>query len=93
MRLLALITCLAALTACTTFPDLDERVSEPARNAAFPTLGPLDQVLAQAAPTQTAPDFSADLDTRVAALRARAARLSGQVIDGQTRDRLDEAVR
>ncbi|MEJ6402470.1 hypothetical protein [Yoonia sp. 2307UL14-13] len=66
MRLSPIILC--GLTACTTFPVLDGTITDTARDAPYPQLGPI--------PTLTTPEAAVpDLSTRIAALNARAAQL------------------
>ncbi|MCC7321502.1 MAG: hypothetical protein IT542_11070 [Rubellimicrobium sp.] len=70
---------LALLTAaCTQFPELDARLTAADRSAPYPALVPLGPLIAAAG----ADDRAAlpDLAARIAALRARAARLRGPVI-------------
>ena len=57
------------LTACTSFPALDGTISDAARDAPYPTLTPIPL-----APPATGDD-AADIQSRVTALQARAARL------------------
>ena len=67
MRLVILI-CLA-LPACATFPALDGTISDAARTAPYPILTPVPL-----APTASGVEQDA-LQTRIAALQARAARI------------------
>lgn len=89
----ALLICLA-LTGCTQFPELDAVVSASAKSAAYPRLQPLDGVLAQAnASTTDATAVRGSLAARVAALRARAARMRGPIIEPAIRARMNAALR
>ncbi len=74
-----------ALSACTQFPQLDETIEPPAEAADFPELVPLEPILADlaAAPERMA-QTEAGLEARAAALRAKAARLRGGMINGET---------
>lgn len=60
-----------ALSACSTFPELDVRLEDSDRAAPWPDLVPVETLLAAAGPADTeAP--TGDLAARLAALRARA---------------------
>lgn len=65
---------LAALAACTQFPDLDA-VPARAERTADPRIVPLEPILALADTAQTAPDDDAALEARAADLRRKAAAL------------------
>lgn len=95
MRLIVLIA-MTGLAACADVPQLDDRIGEAARAADYPTLLPLDPLLAAAAANETAgqitPASVAAFDSRIATLRARAARIRGPVIDGATRRRMQRGV-
>lgn len=76
------------LAACTQFPELDGATSARAEAADYPALVPLEPLL-EGRRSAAAPPPAADLEGRVAALRARAARLrAGPVIDSATRRRM-----
>ena len=80
LKCVCLIATVGLATACAQFPQLDDRVTPAVADAAPPDLIPLGPLLARADrpdPTLTGP---AGLDARLAALRARAARLRGPVI-------------
>lgn len=81
-----------ALTACADFPELDGAVSERARNADFPQLVALDGILNDANDFQIDQSTILSLKSRIARLRARAARLQKPVIDQKTRAKLAAAV-
>jgi len=94
MRRFALLAACLACFGCAQFPELDAAVSASANDAGFPTLVPLDTLLARAdAPMADAVAVAGNLAARTAALRARAARLKRPVVDPQTRARMDAAVR
>lgn len=85
--------CLILLAACAHAPSLDGRISPAAAAAAYPVLQPLAPLLALAAqPGQITPDTQAGIDRGAAALRARAARLRGPVIDAATRTRMQRGI-
>ncbi len=81
-----------ALAGCTDFPQLDDVVSERAKNADFPELVALDSLLADVNEHQINPSTPLYLQSRLARLRARAARLNKPVIDQKTRAKLAAAV-
>lgn len=80
------------LVSCTDFPDLDDVITDQARQGGFPVLVPIDGLL----PT-TAQDFeqakteAKNLVARARALRQRAQALRGPVIDARTRYALARA--
>ncbi|MDR9395368.1 MAG: hypothetical protein RI571_13805 [Roseovarius sp.] len=83
---------LALAASCARFPELDETVDEDARRAPYPALIPLEGLAAPgAAPRATAPATEA-LEARAARLRARAGRIRGDVIDTETRRRMEAGV-
>jgi hypothetical protein len=89
---------LAALAAgCSSFPALDARTSRAAAQAPYPSLLPLDRLLAAAAPRAGAADPAIDpaagVAARAAGLRARAAALRARpVIEPAARARLVAAL-
>lgn len=88
MRLAPTIAALI-LAGCTTFPELDGTVDPSLRGAPYPDLVPLSGLLAQAdAGTNRGPEIEADMTSRIAALRARAAGLRGAVIPASVRARM-----
>jgi hypothetical protein len=91
-RASVLSCCLAALAACTTFPALDAAVSPESRNAAYPALLPIDQLLLATGPARTTDAAAAAMALRVARLKARAAAMQGPVTDPATRARLAAAI-
>ena len=76
------------LSACSQFPELDESVDSQARDAPYPDLVRVETLKANLPDTRIEPDAADDVESRVERLRARAARLKGTVIDGQSRERL-----
>ena len=92
MRLSALAMILT-LSACTQFPELDNAVSTSAQDAEFPDLVPVHGLLTQAEPQNGTPEDTINtLNARVAALRNRANRLRGTVVDPTTRRRMKNGV-
>ena len=76
MRLIALIL-IPFLAACTQFPQLDDAVSARAQDANYPDLVPVNGLLARAEPQNGTPEQTvAAMNARVAALRARASRVT-----------------
>lgn len=84
------------LVGCADFPALDGAVDDTARNAGFPSLVPLDPLLAkvdqQTATSQITAASVATLDGRIAALRTKAARLRGPIIEPRVRARMRRGV-
>jgi len=93
MRLIVMIAILG-LGACATFPELDGTIDATAKSTDYPTLLPLAPLLAlsdRGTPQITAASL-ADFNTRLAALRARAALLRGPVIGTAIRARMQRGV-
>ncbi|MEL6419257.1 MAG: hypothetical protein AAFV87_04650 [Pseudomonadota bacterium] len=89
MRLSPCLVILAAISACTQFPELDDAVSEQAQAAPYPALVDLGPLVTEVRAGRTDPaEVETSVDARVAALRARAARLRGEVVDAETRRRM-----
>jgi len=93
MRLTVMIA-IVGLSACAAFPTIDGTIDASARAADYPTLVPLDPLLAAAAATggQISPASEAAFNSKIAALRVKAIRLRGPVIDAQTRSRMQRGV-
>ncbi|QFS82641.1 hypothetical protein FIU97_07465 [Roseivivax sp. THAF40] len=92
MRAPALVIALGlAVTGCTQFPELDATATPGVADAPYPDLLPLGLLLGDA-PMRATPDMSANVVSRAEALRARAARLQGPVIDAGTRRRMARGV-
>lgn len=85
------IIAFVVLTACAEFPALDDRISDAARAADYPSLVPIETLLA-AADALPHPGNNASFDQRIAALQARAAALRVPVINGATRSRMRSGV-
>lgn len=78
------------MSACAPFPELsvdDQSVT----GVAYPRLLPLDDLLEGPA-THTSVSMISEINSRVAALRARATRLQAPVIDAATRRRMERGV-
>lgn len=91
MRCFAFLLALS-LTACTQFPELDKAVTAEGAGADYPDLLPVEPVLAQAASGPAPGEVTDSLSARVSALRARASRLRGSVLDGSTRQRMRDGI-
>ncbi|MGB7244721.1 MAG: hypothetical protein WBC93_21850 [Sulfitobacter sp.] len=92
MRSVTLILC-AGLAACTQFPDVERSVSAQAEAADYPDLVPIGPLLAAADAEQIdAQATQTQLSARVAALRAKAARLRRGVVTGSERVRLENGL-
>lgn len=90
---LPLLTVLLLCAGCAQFPDLDNALSEDAKNQPYPTLKPLAPLLEEAANSALPrPQTQANLTSRVTGLRARAAGLQRPVIDSTTRARMRKGV-
>ncbi len=82
-----------ALTACSQFPELDATVPADGKDVDYPQLVPLEPLLARAETDISDTDQTeATVSARVAALRARASRLRGTVIDAETRARMQRGI-
>ncbi len=94
MKRAHLLSALLLLTgACTQFPDLDPTLTPALEAAEYPTLVPLAPMLAAAQTPGVEPaQAAATIDARVAALRSRAARLRGSVLNGPERQRLAQGL-
>ncbi|WP_306005298.1 hypothetical protein [Aquicoccus porphyridii] len=72
---------LALLPGCAEFPELDDSVPEALERAAYPRLVPVEPLIEGAREVQIEDDTEARIAARVAALRARAARLRARDVD------------
>ena len=95
MRCTHLVFVFALLSACTShLPTIDDTIGEAARNADYPQLQPLPDLIAQSTDGSTIAVETDALAARVARLKARARALKGRtIIDGATRLRLLNAVK
>lgn len=80
-RLALLAALLLTLAGCSGFPALDTAVGPEARRAPYPELKPLSELLGDEA-TPPTEDPTATLQTRAAALRAKARVLYGTSVNG-----------
>jgi len=93
MRIAVIFTISATLLAgCSDFPQLDSAISPAARNAEYPSLVPISQIISGAADVQITEQTVSTLKGRISRLNARAARLRRPVIDNATRARLRAAM-
>lgn len=95
LRSILAITALAVtLGGCTQLPALDGTITPEMEAADFPEFEPMPALLSRAKASRTNPGAEqAQLNARVAALRARAARLRKSVLSGPERVRLREGLR
>lgn len=87
-----LITTGLLATACTQFPAIEDRVSEDARDAPYMDLVPVETLRAGVPEDQVTDTDASAVEGRIARLRARAARLSGAVLDTGARARMSQGV-
>ena len=94
MRLCPLFAMLALSVAagCTQFPDLDDALSPGARDASYPDLVPVERIRGQVPQGRLTPEAGDTMTDRVSALRLRADRLRGTVLDTPERARLQAGV-
>ena len=82
------------LTACTQFPELEHTQAGAVADAEYPTLVPLEPLLARAsAPGPDPVQTQAALSSRLAGLRARANAIRGSVLTGAEKQRLQQGLR
>lgn len=92
MKRLTHILPLIVLIGCTDFPELDASMGTGAKDLPFPTLKPLDGLLADAADTKISNATTDALAARADALRRRADRLRRAAVLTRTeRRRLEQA--
>jgi len=91
MRVLAGVV-LATLSACTDFPAPVQDLTEADRQAGFPALVPVEDLLRGTEAVAIQPRTQATLENRVAALDRRAAALRATGLDAQTRARMQAGV-
>ncbi|MDU8929979.1 hypothetical protein RXV86_21550 [Alisedimentitalea sp. MJ-SS2] len=80
------------LSACASFPELEGTVPTHMEAAEFPKLVPVEPLLAGSQEVQITPETESSLVARANALRARAARLRGPIVDRGTRARMRAGV-
>ncbi|SDX11403.1 hypothetical protein [Litoreibacter albidus] len=95
MRCILSFLVFAQLCACTAnLPAIDDTIGAAARNADYPNLQPLPDLIARSSAGSTIEVETEALAARVARLKARANALKGRtIIDGATRLRLLNAVK
>ncbi len=92
--LIVLVFLTGLLASCINVPELDDAISDNARNNAYPKLIQLDGRLAVATEGKEASlAASKNLAARAKNLKRRAKRLRGPVIDNRTRRRMAAALR
>jgi hypothetical protein len=86
----AFVATLGFAGGCTQFPELDRTLTPTLAAQDYPDLVPLASAQSTTVePAQT----NAALDARISALKARAARLRGNVLSGAERQRLAQGLR
>ena len=84
---------LAMLAGYTTIPELTERVPPQIKNAAYPELVPLEDVLgAPVNPQEEATELQKHLQARSERLASKARELQSPVLDEADRDRLGHEI-
>lgn len=99
-RRLTALAAVAYLAGCGVYPQLDGTVSDAAMKPEYPALVPVEDLRAAAArraasdgaTTLLAGPAAPDIDARAARLRARAASLRGEVVDDESKDRLNDTI-
>ena len=77
------------LPGCTQFPELDAHLAPATEAADYPSLVPIDGLLAgRRLPVDRKADITERIETRATALKARAERLRGRVLSPAERARL-----
>ena len=92
MKALVPFLTVLVLSACSSFPELDATVPAHMEQADFPRLVPVEPLLAASEEVQITPETESGLMARANALRARAARLRGPIVDHGTRARMRAGV-
>jgi len=83
----------AALCACAQAPQVNTAFGTVDRDAPFPNLVPLAELTSgPTSPARITPATAQNLNSRISALRARAARLNGPVVDSATRAQMRGAI-
>ncbi len=91
----AILACLiaACLAGCTKVPELDATIAEDMEHADYPALVPIETLLVQPARTIQTPEAEIErIENRRARLKARAKRLNTQIVDQETRARMQNGV-
>lgn len=74
MRPSLILFLVAALSACSQFPELDATVSDDARDAPFPDLVPIESLTARIGQDRITPDMPGTVEARAEGLRSQAGR-------------------
>lgn len=83
-----------AVGGCTQFPDLEHTQDAATARADYPALIPIEPLLARAeAPGPDPAESQAQIDARLAGLRARADRLRGSIMTEAEKQRLRTGLR
>ncbi|MEP3346432.1 MAG: hypothetical protein ABJN34_15375 [Litoreibacter sp.] len=95
MRAILATLVIVSLGACTAhLPAIDDTIDEAARNADYPSLQPLPDLIKRSSAGSTIEAETDALANRVARLKARASALKGRtIIDGATRLKLLNSVK
>ena len=85
----------AALVAgCTQFPELEFTQTTDVEAAEYPALVPIEPIIAEADVPGPDPErLETGTNARLAALRARASRIRGEVLTGDEKKRLNASTR
>ena len=78
--------------ACTRFPELEATISPEVQATPYPNLVPVEPILAAAITPAQTEQTEQSVQSRADALRRRADRLRGRVIDRATRARMANGV-
>ncbi|MEM6941563.1 MAG: hypothetical protein AAF943_16105 [Pseudomonadota bacterium] len=90
----AYVLMITAAAGCTQFPELEGALTRDFSAAAYPDLLPIEPLLARSAISATDPLADQTLlNARLAALRAKAQKMRGSVLDGAARQRLENGLR
>ncbi len=88
---LAVLT-LGLMAGCTDFPELDAQIGIDSRATTYPDLVPVEDITSAVPPAAITPQTGEELDARTKTLRARADRLRGEIIDEDTRRRMQSGI-
>lgn len=94
MRTVAVLSflCIAALPACTDFPEVDRAVIRGETDAPYPTLAPMSELEALAPLSSFDNDPTQSLRSRTANLRRKAQSLSSSVLTPSERRLLQQGI-
>ncbi|MDA5094736.1 hypothetical protein O2N63_11640 [Aliiroseovarius sp. KMU-50] len=82
------IASMIGIAACSSPPNVGTDLSEAAKRADYPTIQPLDALLASQPAAIDIPSLTGSLEGRARALRARANALRTPIVDSDTRARM-----